>query len=29
MKDKVNEFKQCLKTFDYRNLDEKVMAKPL
>lgn len=29
MKDKVNEFKQCLKTFGYRNLDEKVMAKPL
>lgn len=29
MKDKVKEFKQCLKTFGYRNLDEKVMAKPL
>lgn len=29
MKYKVNEFKQCLKTFGYRNLDEKVMAKPL
>ena len=29
MKDKVNEFKQCLKTFGYRNLGEKVMAKPL
>ena len=29
MENKVNEFKQCLKTFGYRNLDEKVMAKPL
>lgn len=29
MKNKVNEFKQCLKTFGYRNLNETVMAKPL
>ena len=29
MKDKVKEFKQCLKTFGYRNLDGNIMAKPL